>query len=145
MITYILVALVLLGAASAAELPLNVTTTEGIAGGSLSFGARAWFNLPFAKPPINELRFRAPEPPSDYPGGYRDATAYESKKCRVLGDGESTEDCLYLDIAAPVEDDPVNYPNGYPVMVWIHGGALISGSKNEYEGISLSSTIMLLK
>eukprot|EP01031_Cornospumella_fuschlensis_P031231 gene31231-37742_t len=125
------VAAVFFGAVNAADLPLDIETTEGTVLGSEFNGARVWFNVPYAAPPVGSLRFRAPQAPIAYPGGTHDATLFAPVSCKQLGNEESSEDCLYLVIAAPSQADPVNYPNGFPVMFWIHGGALISGSKNE--------------
>ncbi|KAJ9590307.1 hypothetical protein L9F63_027853 [Diploptera punctata] len=86
----------------------------------------AFLGIPYAKPPVGKLRFKAPEPPSPWDGTY-DATE-ERNECpqnnmlthKVSGD----EDCLYLNV----------YTNELPptelkaVMVWIHGGCFKSGS-----------------
>ncbi|KAJ9582240.1 hypothetical protein L9F63_003369, partial [Diploptera punctata] len=76
----------------------------------------AFLGIPYAKPPVGKLRFKAPEPPSPWDGTY-DAT---EERNELSGD----EDCLYLNV----------YTNELPptelkaVMVWIHGGCFKSGS-----------------
>lgn len=140
MIAVFLCLVAVLAVAIAAD-PLAVTTTEGTVHGASVSGVRAWFNIPFAKPPVNKRRFRAPKPATAYEGGNLDASTFAPIACRSFVNPETTEDCLYLDVYAPPEDDPVNYPNGYPVMFWIHGGALVTGSKSEaYEGLTYACT-----
>lgn len=49
-----------------------------------------------------------------------------------------SEDCLYLDVYAPSKDKK---GGGYPIMVWIHGGAFVLGTKNEYSGANFAQVI----
>ncbi|MDH4040697.1 MAG: carboxylesterase family protein [Gammaproteobacteria bacterium] len=101
----------------------------------------AWLGIPFAKPPVGALRWRAPQPVERWSGvrealenGSMCAQVYPFKwpdRLIVLGD----EDCLYLDVWAPREarEKPVN--SKLPVMVWIHGGANtlgLSGATRSY-------------
>lgn len=98
---------------------------------SAKTGARAWYAIPFAAPPVGELRWRAPRPPEAWQGNYaanRPHTAcLQYNDPPILpgdkGDLVGSEDCLYLTVWAPGEPpaDPM------PVMVWIHGGANTSG------------------
>ena len=70
--------------------------------------------LPFAAPPVGDLRFRDPAPTETF-SGIRQATAVGSS-C------SSAEDCLYLNVIRPEAE------GNYPVMVWIHGGSFTGGS-----------------
>lgn len=87
--------------------------------------------IPFAAPPIGELRFKDPEPPVPWKG-IRDA----SKNGNICAQLEQlptqmvvgSEDCLYLNICVPYN---IYRTTGNPVMVWIHGGAYLVGSGND--------------
>ena len=85
-------------------------------------GTLAWRGIPFATPPVGELRWKAPRPPRPWEG-VREALEFGSA-CpqRGLGGGTSTitgtEDCLYLNVWQPPRSQTER-----PVMFWIHGGA----------------------
>jgi para-nitrobenzyl esterase len=105
---------------------------------------RVYKGVPFAAPPVGDLRWRAPKPPADWPGvhaadrfsatcmqmPYPEGSIYRSEAQPV------SEDCLYLNIwtAAKSAGDK------RPVMVWIHGGAFTrgSGSTPVYDGDTLA-------
>lgn len=80
--------------------------------------------IPYAEPPINELRFRSPkklikfERPEIDCTRERDACIHKST---LTGQYVGSEDCLNLNVYVPVQDDPTNK---LAVMVYIHGGAL---------------------
>jgi para-nitrobenzyl esterase len=121
-----------------------VETAYGQVKGGRSGEVYVWMGIPFAKPPLGNLRFRAPEPPESWEG-IRDATQFGPVACQpsnevmnFLGNEAEivSEDCLYLNIWSPGADDKLR-----PVMVWIHGGAFISGSgsSGSYDGNSFAS------
>lgn len=88
--------------------------------------------IPFAKPPVGELRFAPPEKATSWEGILE---CSEYRECAVqVDEGQvvGSEDCLYLNIWAPV--DAAN--KELPVYVYIHGGAFAMGSpsKATYEG-----------
>ncbi|XP_030753701.1 esterase B1-like [Sitophilus oryzae] len=89
-----------------------------------------FLGIPYAKPPVGDLRFRDPQPPESWIG-VRDATK-EGSSCYntsfVTYQVEGSEDCLYLNVFTrnlPEETDSLK-----PVMVWIHGGGFVSGSSS---------------
>ncbi|XP_069463193.1 fatty acyl-CoA hydrolase precursor, medium chain-like [Ambystoma mexicanum] len=107
-----------------------------------------YFSIPFARPPIGPLRFSPPRPAEPWKN-VRDATAYPPicvQDIRLLNilplmkleipEMKYSEDCLYLNIYTPANLDR-NTP--LPVMVWIHGGALVSGGASLYDGSALSA------
>ncbi len=80
--------------------------------------------VPYAAPPVGDLRWRPPQPPLKWTG-VRRANRYGSDAPQKNPDvGSQSEDCLFLNVWAPA--DASKRP--YPVMVWIHGGGLIQGS-----------------
>ena len=85
----------------------------------------SWKGIPYAAPPVGELRFRAPQPAPAW-SGVREAYGYGPQCMQVLARGEArknmSEDCLYLNVWRPQESGV------FPVMVWIHGGGYIMGS-----------------
>lgn len=87
----------------------------------------AWKGLPFAAPPIDELRWRAPRPPAAWEGT-REALASGSMCTQLGGDPfQGSEDCLYLDVFAPASIAEEGAAL-LPVMYWIHGGGNTLGS-----------------
>ncbi len=97
--------------------------------------------VPFAAPPIGDLRWRPPDPVEPWTG-VRDATTSGSI---CVQDGEQqepqSEDCLFLNVWAPREPtDP------QPVMVWIHGGSYTGGSGSTplYDGTRLAAQGVVL-
>jgi len=105
-------------------------------------GVHVWRGLPFARPPLGALRWRAPRPPEPWEG-VREALAFGEPCTQFamgLGDGEEgalvgSEDCLVANVFAP-RFEPDAVPSGdarLPVMVWIHGGGNSIGSAEIYD------------
>ncbi|CAH1117372.1 unnamed protein product [Phaedon cochleariae] len=97
----------------------------------------AYQGIPYAKPPIGNLRFRASEPSMPWKG-VLDATE-EGQTCveTIPGNSDVTvsgyEDCLYINVYAP--ENPQNTSLLKPVLIWIYGGAFIFGnSSSEFYG-----------
>ena len=105
-----------------------------------------WKGVPYAKPPVDDLRWKAPEDPEPW-HGVRDAIS-PAPKCTQLFttdewirtgavDPDSSEDCLYVDIYRP--ERPAYQWERLPVYVWIHGGSNNFGSARQYDGSVLAN------
>ena len=117
--------------------------------GTEEHGVASWLGIPYAKPPVGERRFKAPEY-VDAGDGVFEARYYGKGAFGSTGYPDSvqkieSEDCLYLNIWLNADDKTEKKP----VMVWIHGGAYVvgSGSQASYSGANLvqkqSDIIML--
>ncbi|KAM7332495.1 hypothetical protein ACRRTK_009203 [Alexandromys fortis] len=114
-------------------------------------GVHTFLGIPFAKPPVGPLRFAPPEAPEPW-SGVRDGTSHSAiclqslEMMNSLGQMDMklplpalsmSEDCLYLNIYAPAH---ANEGSNLPVMVWIHGGALVGGMASMIDGSILAAT-----
>lgn len=81
-----------------------------------------WKGVPYAAPPIGDLRWKAPRLAPSW-SGIREATQF-GHSCMQRGGKDMSEDCLYLNIWRPAKS------GSFPVMVWIHGGGYHTGSGN---------------
>ena len=126
--------------------PLLAQSTEialdsGSVRGSAVDGVLSWKGIPFAQPPVSDLRWRAPQPVKPWPG-VRETTEY-SHDCMQLpfpSDAaplgtEPAEDCLYMNVWRPAGEQ-----KKLPVMVWIYGGGFVNGgaSPPTYSGANLA-------
>jgi para-nitrobenzyl esterase len=96
-----------------------------------------FLGIPYAKPPVGELRF-APPQPVDRWKGIRDATAFGlgcPQDSLLLGPLPHEEDCLTVNVFTPRD---ARKSDRLPVMVFIHGGAFVGGASSQYDGQSLS-------
>jgi para-nitrobenzyl esterase len=119
--------------------PTVVQTSEGKVLGTQHQGYRTFQGIPYAAPPVGDLRFRAPQPPSRR-SGTLDATAPRSQCAQLtrLGNAETFgEDCLFLNVTTPAGDSAPR--DGLPVMVWIHGGAFVYGTGASYDASRLAA------
>ncbi|XP_044740780.1 juvenile hormone esterase-like [Chrysoperla carnea] len=82
--------------------------------------------VPYAKPPVGELRFKAPQPPLPWKEEIRDAVKPGPPCVQFIGEG--SEDCLLLNIHSKMTKEKQISKELRPVMVWIHGGAFKAGS-----------------
>ena len=98
-----------------------VKTRSGDLRGETVDGVRVFRGIPFAQPPVGELRFRPPVEVKPWTG-VRPAIRFapEAMQPAEVGIARS-EDCLYLNVWAPEGKGP------FPVFVWIHGGGFTGG------------------
>lgn len=111
-------------------------------------GLKSWHGIPFAAPPVGELRWAPPAPVIPWQG-VRDATAAGPACMQPQGQGgsfygssgfEMDEDCLFLNVWTRAE----HAGDQLPVMVWVHGGGLVTGSGSNYGGELLTSKGVVL-
>ena len=114
-------------------------TRQGPVAGREVNGVRRWLGIPYAAPPVGELRWKAPQPVTAWPGR-RDASRFghvcPQRPNAITGNPDRTisgsEDCLYLNVYAPESAAKA------PVMVWVHGGSFDTGTGNIYDGSVLA-------
>ncbi|XP_062033746.1 liver carboxylesterase 1-like [Lepus europaeus] len=109
-----------------------------------------FLGIPFAKPPLGSLRFAPPQPAEPW-SHVKNTTSYPPMCSQVTVDDsllqvlntnkenvslDISEDCLYLNIYTPAD---LMKKSSLPVMVWIHGGGLVSGVASIYDGLTLSA------
>ncbi len=109
-----------------------VTVEQGRIRGVVSDGALHWRGIPYAAPPVGDLRWSAPQPPSAW-DGVRSGADYGNGALQPI-DGfgaisaapapNYAEDCLHLNVCAPLEPAP---ESGNPVLVYFPGGGFRTG------------------
>jgi len=114
----------------------NIKTSSGTVSGSIKKGVIYWDDIPYARPPIGDLRWKAPKEFKDtehliQPKEDNFCVQESSSMGGVSSQNiiVGTEDCLYLDIKAPKNISKQKLP----VMFWIHGGGNTSGLKDIYD------------
>ena len=133
-----LAALVQTGPVLAAPAPAQVAVSGGKVQGAVQAGVLSFKGVPFAKPPVGALRWRAPQPVAAWTG-VRPATSYGPDCAQNPFPGDAaplgvkpSEDCLYVNVWRPAEAAP----GKLPVMVWIYGGGFVNGGSSPavYDG-----------
>lgn len=116
--------------------PVQATTTHGIIEGNYDThtGIQSYLGVPFAKPPVGELRWKAPQPLDSWEG-VKETKQFAARPMQTLvfGDMRSrsagvSEDCLYLNIWTPAKRNTKNLP----VLVYFFGGGFVAGDASEY-------------
>jgi para-nitrobenzyl esterase len=115
--------------------PTEVVTERGPVVGTLVNDVLEFKGIPYAAPPIGELRWEPPRPVQPWKDAL-DATRYRSACAQLerygIPESSEDEDCLYLNVTVPAPGGrPVR--EKLPVIVWIHGGGFIGGSSGLYD------------
>ena len=115
-----------------------VVTKDGPVRGLSAHGVNAYLGIPYAAPPVGDLRWRPPAPPARH--GLIDASQFANTCPQVTelgafaGPSSTTEDCLYLNVFTTGTSGRPK-----PVLVWIHGGGNVDGETNDYDGSKLAT------
>ena len=123
---------------------VQTTISNGIIEGNYDTksGIQKYFGVPFAKPPVGELRWKAPQPLANWKG-VKETKRFGSRPMQtdVFGDMNSrsdgvSEDCLYLNVWTPAKRNT----KGLPVLVYFYGGGFVAGDASEprYDGEAMS-------
>lgn len=130
--------------------PVQVKLENGIIEGNYDThtGIQTYFGVPFAKPPVGELRWKAPQPLDTW-SGVKETKSFGPRPMQtmVFGDMKSrsdgvSEDCLYLNIWTPANRNSKNLP----VLVYFFGGGNVAGDASEYryDGESMAKKGMVV-
>lgn len=123
---------------------VQTTIKNGIIEGNFDTkeGLQVYLGVPFAKPPVGPLRWKAPQPLENW-NGVKQTKKFGPRPIQaiVFGDMNSrsdglSEDCLYLNVWSPVRNDKKNLP----VLVYFYGGGFVAGDGSEprYDGASMA-------
>ncbi len=119
----------------------RVDTKEGPVKGLLVNGVAEFLGIPYAAPPVGNLRWRPPQPHQPW-SQVLDATNFgpicmQTSSNPYSGPANMNEDCLFLNIFTPEINAGTN--EKLPVIVYIHGGGNSSGESTGYDGSKLAS------
>lgn len=119
----------------------KVSTDKGDVRGVLEDGVARFHGIPYAAPPVGELRWRPPQEAKPWKKTL-EATTFGPQCLQVTtlgpfaGPQNTNEDCLYLNVYAPA----ASLGSGkLPVIVWIHGGGNVDGASDGYDGSKMAA------
>jgi para-nitrobenzyl esterase len=127
----------------------SIRVEGGLISGAAADGVRSFKGIPFAAPPVGELRWKAPQPVVAWDGVRKceafgpecPQASYPTSSMYFSPPQKQSEDCLYLNVWTAARSGERR-----PVMVWIHGGALTrgSGANRVYDGTALAKKGVVL-
>ena len=131
-----------MGQISNETVPLRVMTKNGMVEGMMNSGIREFKGIPFAAPPVGELRWKEPQPVKNWEGVRKaDKFGPRAMQRALFGDMNfrsdgMSEDCLYLNVWTPAKSGGERLP----VLVYFYGGGLMAGDGSEprYDGESMA-------
>jgi len=141
MAPFLAAAVLMISPAVPADPAPRAPVEQGVLVGREADGVRSFKGVPYARPPVGDLRWRAPQPAPPW-DGERDAGRVGAICIQPPANGDNgvgplpmSEDCLTLNVWAPADGE-----GPLPVMVWIHGGGLNNGSGTAalYDGTNLA-------
>jgi para-nitrobenzyl esterase len=124
---------------------LVVLTDKGYIKGVETPELRKFLGIPYAAPPVGNLRWRQTKPAAPW-FGVRDASKFAPHCAQsagaFIGEPSTSEDCLYLNVFTPKQAHgnqhaALDARDGRPVMVWIYGGGFTTGYSNGYDPTEL--------
>jgi para-nitrobenzyl esterase len=113
-----------------------IVTQSGPLKGFMNGTTGEFLGIPYAAPPVGDLRWKPPQPYGPFNGLF-DATSFGSQCTQP--DGSGSEDCLFLNVYVPnfkknsTKHRRHHRGEAMPVMLWIHGGGLVSGAGSDYD------------
>ena len=114
--------------------PGLVAVTGGMIQGVVEEDMTIFKGIPFAAPPVGDLRWKAPQPVIPWEG-VREANEFGPSPLSSMGfPKDASEDCLYLNVWTPAKSPK----DKLPVMVWIYGGGFMMGTSSFYDGAALA-------
>jgi para-nitrobenzyl esterase len=139
----------MLASIAAAQAPEPVRTRAGMVQGTTQDGVTVYKGIPFAAPPLGDLRWRAPQPPAAW-SGVKAADKFAPACMQVpismpalgIDTVQVNEDCLYLNVWTPAK----SANDHLAVMVWIYGGGFTIGgtSIGQYDGMNFAKKGVIL-
>jgi para-nitrobenzyl esterase len=141
MASFLAAAFLMISPADPADAAPRATVEQGVLAGRTAGRVHSFKGVPYAQPPVGDLRWRAPRGAGPW-GGERDAGQFGAICIQPPANGDNgvglqprSEDCLTLNVWTPADRE-----GPLPVMVWIHGGGLNNGSGTAalYDGTNLA-------
>jgi para-nitrobenzyl esterase len=131
---FCMIALVATACSVQPEIPGRVKVTGGMVQGVVEDDMMVFKGIPFAAPPVGDLRWKAPQPVIPW-DTVLNADKFGPSPLSSMGfPQDASEDCLYLNVWTPAK----SMKEKLPVMVWIYGGGFAMGTSSFYDGAAIA-------